>query len=91
MNNDLKYVIIQPIGMSKRHSRALIFNGMVQHIDAVSSEVRKRFTIVSAGFFKMNGVTIKCWGKSISLGIEGDHEFDEDIIYRTLNRTHPYL
>ena len=89
--NDLKYVIVIPIGMNELGARAIIFNGMINHRDVTGLN----YIPFSAGFCSFDSssgvsIIIKTWGRSESLGLESK-EGDDIIIQRTLTNTHPII
>ena len=89
--NDLKYIIIQPIGYTREGARAIIFNGLITHVDACPKFAGK---VLSAGFFtlklhkKRNLMVVSCWGKSTSMKVDSNPTFDQKVIAKTLARKH---
>lgn len=85
--NELKYVILIPAGMNEMGARAILFNGLMNHKDAVHALLSsRRFRLHSAGFCTIFP-NVKAWGRSESLNIESA-EGDADIINRTLRHQH---
>ncbi len=87
--NDLKYVIVQPRGLTRMSARAIIFNGLLNHASVVEKLKEEGFTLLSAGFlvFETDKIdSVKPYGFSSSLGLECDEMFDRIIILQTLKR-----
>ncbi len=83
--NELKYIIVIPKGMTKDSARAIIFNGLLVHLHIWKS-CPEGFKLNSAGFMNIGPsiYDVKCYGKSESLHVDSDPEFDKEIILRTL-------
>lgn len=93
--NELKYVCVIPPGFNEIGARAIIFNGLINHIDMVRFLIEKRgFTVMSAGFIDIsNG--IKCYGESESISsylnkkVNSDNPLSNIIVSQTLTKQHP--
>jgi hypothetical protein len=89
--NELKYIIVTPDGFNTiMGARAIIFNGLFNHCDMVPPRV----TVESAGFMKLgkNGHSIvTCYGRSESLDLDSNPNFDSIIVTRTLIQQHPLM
>ncbi len=94
--NELKYIIVIPKGFNKEGARAIVFNGWINHCDAVNTE-GGRLEVHSAGFCsltlnkKTKKMQIKCFGESTTLNVKSNPKFDQIIIARTLTRNHPLM
>lgn len=93
--NELKYVIVIPKGFNEFGARAIIFNGLMNHIDMVRFLIEKRdFTVHSAGFLDLSE-GVRCYGDSESISkylqkeVKSDPVFDNIIVSQTLLKRHP--
>jgi len=85
--NEIKYVILIPKGMNEQGARAMIFNGSMNHKEAVFYlTATGQFKVRSAGFCTVFP-EIKAWGESVSLSVKS-LDGDAEIIERTLKHNH---
>jgi hypothetical protein len=80
MANEMKYVTFN----HATEVTAVLFPNWVQHCDMASYMPKGRFEFgkpISAGFVRIkDDGTIEAYGKSVSMGLKSDPEFDSQLI-----------
>lgn len=75
MYRGAKYVIV----LSDGEELPVIIPGLMKHVDVrIRKPIRAGFVSIT---IKDEKISVHCWGKSESLGLESDSTKDEELIY----------